>query len=161
MVGLMLTIIGGTLTIILLKANNQLTVWQVILFLMLLLGVNFLFGKKKIIINRKEDEVIRIISTILFKFKKHIKLNNYSEICIYGGHSSFSSMSEGRAFPVKSTGAIQIGLKKSNYFNILELADFYDHIGPKIFTEALVEHIGWSIPSTMLVAGEEMPLKWK
>ncbi len=92
MVGLMLTIIGGTLTIILLKANNQLTVWQVILFLMLLLGVNFLFGKKKIIINRKEDEVIRIISTILFKFKKHIKLSNYSEICIYGGHSSFSSM---------------------------------------------------------------------
>jgi hypothetical protein len=161
MVGLMLTIIGGTLTIILQKTNAQLTGWQILFFIVLLLGANFLLGKKKVIIRKGSYDLTRTISTILLKFTKNLTLNEYNEICVYGGHSSFAVLTEGRVYPVKSTGAVQIGLKKDSYYNIFELADFYDKEGPKVFTEALAKHIGWELPATMLVAGEEKPLKWE
>ena len=162
MIGLMCSILGATMTMINIMNDIPISLWYVFFILFLIFGVNLLFGKKMVIINKDTHVITRIIHTLLFKLTKQVNINEFDKILVIHDLSSRSYTHHGGRIGANENNARTVSLVKMihgiNYTsNDIELADFYDNEGYKIFTRILAEHIGWKCPTTMILGNEEVP----
>jgi len=165
MIGLMCSIIGATMTMINAINNELISFWYIFFILLLILGVNLLFGRKKVIINKNINVVTRTVKTLLFKFTKQIDINKFDKIHVYHDQSSYSYTHNNGSTLTRENNARTVSLVKMNrkynfHSSSIELAEFYDNEGYKVFTKALAAHIGWELPSTMILGNEEVPVSF-
>ena len=152
MIGLMCSIIGATMTMINTINNESISFWYIFFLLLLILGVNLLFGRKKVIINKNTNVITRTIKTLLFKLSKHVNINEFNKILVDHDIVSRSYTHHDGRVGANVNGARTVALVKINHdinypSKSIELADFYDDEGYRIYATTLAKHIGWECPT--------------
>jgi len=152
MIGLMCSIIGATMTMIYTINNKPISFWYIFFILLLILGVNLLLGRKKVIINKTTNVVTRTVKTLLFKFTKNVNINEFNKIIVDHETASNSYTHHDLRVGANMNGARTVSLVKINHgINYpskgISLAEFYDNDGHRIYTNALTKHIGWEYPT--------------
>ena len=146
MIGLMSLILGATMTMINTINNEPLSFWYVFFILILILGINLLFGKKKVVINKNTNLVTRTVKTLLFKLTKQININEFDKILIehdtatgrYTHHDMHMNAKLNRA---RKVSLVKMSRKYNHITNYVTLADFYDKEGCNVFATSLTRHI--------------------